>query len=46
VGTFVVAYLTVLLAVVFYVVRLGGEQRRQQRVLEALQVDLDKRMAQ
>jgi len=35
-GTFVTAYVVVLAAVVLYAARLGAEQRRMRRTLEAL----------
>ena len=41
-GTFAVAYLTVWLTLVSYVVRLGVCQRRLQRNLEALRDQLDR----
>ena len=40
--TFMSAYLTVWLAVLAYMVRLGGEQRRLRRAAEALQAQFEK----
>ncbi len=40
--TFMSAYLIVWLAVLAYVVRLGGQQRRLQRTAEALQAQFEK----
>ena len=39
--TFITAYLLVWLAVLGYLLRLGGEQRRLRRSAEALQKQLD-----
>ncbi len=41
-GTFVVAYVVVWLAVALYVVRLGAAQRRIQRAIESLQAQWDR----
>jgi len=40
-GTFVTAYVSVWLAVLLYVVRLGARQRRLEQNLKALQSQLD-----
>jgi len=41
--TFMAAYLIVWLAVLAYLVRLGGEQRRLRHMAEALQAHFEKR---
>jgi len=40
--TFMTAYLVVWFAVMAYMIRLGGEQRRLRRIAEALQAESEK----
>ena len=43
--TFMTAYLVVWFAVLAYLMRLGGEQRRLRRTAEALQAEFEKRQS-